>query len=94
MIEAQFATIRRRLGLPLVPGENAHLSQLKSELAEYFSGARRTFTVSLVYPGTPFEEEVWNALLRIPCGQTRSYQELARSLGRPGQRAPWAAPTE
>ena len=84
MIEAQFATIRRRFGSPLVPGENAHLNQLGRELAEYFSGTRREFTVPLVYPGTPFEEEVWNALIRIPCGETRSYQNLARLLGRPG----------
>ena len=84
LIEKQFATIGRRFRSPLIPGENAHLSQLKTELPEYFAGERRAFTVPLVYPGTPFEEQVWNALLRIPCGKTVSYQELARSLGRPG----------
>ena len=84
MLEKQFDTIRRRLRAPLVPGENAHLTQLKKELAEYFAGARRDFTVPLVYPGTHFEEQVWNALLAIPCGKTRSYQELARALGKPG----------
>ena len=84
MIEKQFDTIRRRFGSPLIPGENAHLTKLKRELAEYFAAERRDFTVPLVYPGTPFEEKVWNALLAIPCGETRSYQDLARALGRPG----------
>jgi AraC family transcriptional regulator, regulatory protein of adaptative response / methylated-DNA-[protein]-cysteine methyltransferase len=84
MLEAQLETVRRRFRSPLIPGENPHLGQLKTELTEYFAAQRHSFTVPLVYPGTPFEEGVWNALLQIPCGETRSYQELARSLGRPG----------
>ena len=53
-------------------------------MVDYFSGARHAFTVPLVYPGTPFEQEVWTELLRIPYGETRSYEDLARTLGRPG----------
>jgi AraC family transcriptional regulator of adaptative response/methylated-DNA-[protein]-cysteine methyltransferase len=84
MLEAQFATVRRRFNVALVPGDNPHLGRLRSELAEYFGGARREFTVPLVYPGTPFEQQVWKELLRIPYGETRSYEELARRVGRPG----------
>ena len=84
MLEAQFATIRRRFDLPLLPGESDFLRQLRAQLGDYFSGARHEFTVPLVYPGTPFEQEVWTELLRIPYGETRSYEELARTLGRPG----------
>ncbi|HET8548644.1 MAG TPA: methylated-DNA--[protein]-cysteine S-methyltransferase [Bryobacteraceae bacterium] len=88
MLEAQLETVRRRFGTALVPGENAHLRELRAELTEYFNGHRREFTVPLVYPGTTFEQEVWNALLRIPFGETRSYEDLANELGRPGaQRA-------
>jgi AraC family transcriptional regulator of adaptative response/methylated-DNA-[protein]-cysteine methyltransferase len=84
MLEAQLATVSRRLKLPVVPGETEHLRQLQMELAEYFRAQRRDFTVPMVYPGTPFEEKVWTELLRIPYGETRSYEGLARAIGRPG----------
>jgi len=84
MLEAQFDRIRRRFAIPIVSGESDHLRQLGAELAEYFAGARREFTLPLVYPGTEFERRVWTELLAIPCGETRSYQDIARSLGQPG----------
>lgn len=84
MLEAQFATLRSRFRLPLVPGSNGHLELLAQQLAEYFEGKRTRFTVPLDYPGTPFQRRVWEALLEIPCGETRSYGELARHLGLPG----------
>jgi len=84
MLEAQFDTLRRRFQAAMVPGETAHLEQLRIELGEYFAGARRTFSVPLTYPGTPFERDVWDCLLKIPFGETRSYEDLARTVGRPG----------
>ena len=68
----------------MVPGESDLLRQLRTELAEYFAGTRRDFTVPLIYPGTEFEHRVWSELLAIPYSETRSYQDLARSLGQPG----------
>jgi methylated-DNA-[protein]-cysteine S-methyltransferase len=53
------------------------------ELAEYFTGARRTFTTPLDAAGTEFQRAVWRALLDIPFGETRSYADVARALGRP-----------
>ncbi|PWU06861.1 MAG: XRE family transcriptional regulator [Terriglobia bacterium] len=84
MLEAQFATLRRRFDLPIFPGESSHLEQLRAELAEYFAGRLREFGVPLVYPGTPFETQVWTELRQIPYGETRSYEDLARIVGRPG----------
>jgi AraC family transcriptional regulator of adaptative response/methylated-DNA-[protein]-cysteine methyltransferase len=84
MLEAQFAIIRRRFDLPILPGESDYLRQLRVELGDYFSAARHEFTVPLVYPGTPFEQQVWAELLRIPYGETRSYEDMARILNRPG----------
>jgi len=81
MLEAQFDTLRRRFRAAIVPGENNHLAQLKHELAEYFEGKRRRFSVPLNYPGTPFQQKVWNELLRIPYGETRSYEDIARAVG-------------
>lgn len=54
-----------------------------AQLAEYFAGRRRVFELPLAPRGTGFQERVWHALLAIPFGQTRSYGELARAIGRP-----------
>ncbi|NNM25076.1 MAG: bifunctional transcriptional activator/DNA repair protein Ada [Phycisphaerales bacterium] len=87
-LERQLATLRRRLRGAIVPGGSPHLDHLERELAEYFDGARADFTVPLLTPGTPFQERVWKTLRTIPPGETRSYDWIARTLGRPGgQRA-------
>ena len=54
-----------------------------SELAEYFAGKRRKFTVPLDLHGTPFQLQVWQTLRRIPFGKAVSYGEEARMLGKP-----------
>ncbi|TNF36939.1 MAG: methylated-DNA--[protein]-cysteine S-methyltransferase [Deltaproteobacteria bacterium] len=59
------------------------LLQARRELEEYFAGQRRTFDVPTRLDGTPFQRAVWAALRDIPWGQTVSYGELARRLGRP-----------
>ena len=88
-IERQIETLRRRMGgAVIVPGDNAILDRAAEEVAAYFAGELREFTVPIVLPGSPFQTAVWDELRRIPYGQTRSYRELAEMLGRPGaQRA-------
>ena len=83
MLEAQFDTVRRRFGGPAVMGSNEHLERLEDELAGYFAGSVRAFRVPLVYPGTPFQLRVWEKLLDVPYGETRSYQDLASAVGDP-----------
>jgi len=91
-LETQLETLRRRLGRALVPGEHPYLEQLRAEVAEYFEGRRREFSLPLDLAGTPFELDVWRQLLEIPYGETRSYEDLAKTIGRPGgQRAVGAA---
>lgn len=51
--------------------------EARRQLAEYFAGERRTFWLDLDLIGTEWERRVWNALLSIPYGQTRSYSEIA-----------------
>ena len=53
------------------------------ELAAYFAGTLRAFTVPLDPQGTAVQREVWDAVAAIPFGQTRAYGEIARALGRP-----------
>jgi methylated-DNA-[protein]-cysteine S-methyltransferase len=66
--------------------ENAQqpiLKQTEAELGEYFAGKRTEFTVPLDMRGTPFQKQVWEALLGIPYGETRTYGQLANQLGNP-----------
>lgn len=55
----------------------------KQQLSEYFAGERQQFDLALAPHGTSFQLQVLKALQAIPYGQTRSYAELARSIGRP-----------
>jgi methylated-DNA-[protein]-cysteine S-methyltransferase len=56
---------------------------VRSQLEEYFAGQRRDFTIPLDLRGTDFQKQCWEELLRIPFGETRSYAEIARAVGRP-----------
>lgn len=53
------------------------------ELEEYFAGERREFTFPLDLRGTDFQKACWRALLAIPYGETRTYGDIARAVGRP-----------
>ena len=59
------------------------LEQTKKQLDEYFSGTRKAFDIPLHPVGTEFQQQVWNALLEIPYGETRSYKDIALSIANP-----------
>ena len=59
------------------------LLRTEKELNEYFSHKRKAFTVPLDMRGTYFQKQVWEALLGIPFGETRTYGQLANQLGNP-----------
>jgi methylated-DNA-[protein]-cysteine S-methyltransferase len=63
---------------------HAPLARAKRELAEYFDGRRRRFSVKLAPRGTPFQRKVWKAIATVGFGRTIAYAELARRAGRPG----------
>lgn len=60
------------------------LEQAAQELAEYFSGTRRDFTVPLAPEGSDFQQKVWAALRSVPYGTTASYKDIAVQTGKPG----------
>jgi methylated-DNA-[protein]-cysteine S-methyltransferase len=74
-----------RVRLPVLRRDAAHpvLIQAASELREYFEGRRTVFEVPLDPHGTSFQQSVWEQLRRIPFGETRTYGEIARALGKP-----------
>ena len=59
------------------------VGRVAQQLSEYFAGHRRTFDIPLALRGTEFQLAVWNELLRVPYGDTITYAELARRIGRP-----------
>lgn len=65
------------------------LEQTKKQLDEYFTGNRKTFDIPLHPVGTDFQKKVWNALLDIPYSETKSYKEIAISMGTPMAQEPW-----
>lgn len=69
---------------PGTPGEAALLERLEQQLVEYAAGGRRVFDLPLNPAGTPFQRQVWRALLSIPWGERRSYGEIAAAMGKPG----------
>lgn len=63
--------------------ETPLILETKRQLEEYFAGRRRTFELPLAPQGTPFCKKVWECLLTIPYGETRTYQEIAIQAGNP-----------
>jgi methylated-DNA-[protein]-cysteine S-methyltransferase len=74
---------RVRLGAMAEAPDHPVLVETKRQLGEYFAGTRHRFDLPLDFHGTDFQKSVWAALLTIPFGETRSYAEIARQLGRP-----------
>ena len=61
----------------------APFSDAVAQLEAYFSGDRRDFDLPLAARGTDFQQRVWMALRTIPYGQTRSYRDIAQTIGAP-----------
>ena len=80
MLETEFKDLRKRLKAAIVPGRNSHIQQLKKELKGYFAGKRLEFSVALDPQGTDFQKQVWEELIKIPYGETRSYKQQAARL--------------
>lgn len=65
------------------PRDESALPEARRQLEEYFSGTRQVFDLEMVLHGTAFQRQVWDALLEIPYGETRSYGEQASRIGAP-----------
>ena len=81
-LPTEMRRIEQRFGA-VVEGTTPASEMLAGELAEYFAGTRTVFGVRIVQRGSPFTSQVWDALVRIPCGETRSYSQIADRIGRP-----------
>ena len=59
------------------------IKKITKQLDEYFSKKRTIFDIPIQYNGTPFQNKVWEELLKIPYGNTLSYGDIAKKLGKP-----------
>jgi AraC family transcriptional regulator of adaptative response/methylated-DNA-[protein]-cysteine methyltransferase len=82
-LEREILRLRQRTKFAIVPGEHALLAQAAQEIGEYFAGSRKRFALKLAPRGTAFQRRVWDVLLRIPPGKTRSYADVAKSVDEP-----------
>lgn len=88
--QKHFPPLENTDSIPLLPqGERAGsfpepLYLAAEQLAEYFSGVRQTFSLPLRPMGTPFQQDIRQALMHIPYGETRTYSALAAAAGKPG----------
>ena len=64
-------------------GERREADRVREQLAQYFRGGRREFSIPLDLRGTDFQVRVWRAVSKIPYGTTASYADAARVVGRP-----------
>ncbi|ESQ84600.1 methylated-DNA--[protein]-cysteine S-methyltransferase [Asticcacaulis benevestitus] len=74
---------RVRLGETAEDANHTILRETAQQLDDYFAGRRTIFSLPLAFNGTDFQKQVWQALLAIPFGETRTYGQLAAQLGKP-----------
>ncbi len=84
-VHAHLTRLERRFSSATTPltGSLPIFNLLRQELDEYFTGQRLAFDLPLLYPGTSFQQSVWDALRAIPYGETRTYAEMAAQLNHP-----------
>jgi methylated-DNA-[protein]-cysteine S-methyltransferase len=83
MRQAVDERIKKGLQASMEEGDHPILDQTKAQLQEYFEGKRKNFNLPLVLVGSDFQKSVWEALLKIPYGESRSYLQLSLDLGNP-----------
>ncbi len=81
MVENQLDELQKYYNGIVLSGKNIHLTKVKKEIAEYFEGNRKVFSMPLDIVGTDFRKKVWKVLQEIPYGKTTSYKEQAIAIG-------------
>jgi methylated-DNA-[protein]-cysteine S-methyltransferase len=74
---------RVRLGPVSEAKDHPVLLETERQLKDYFAGKRKSFSLKLDFKGTEFQKKVWEALLTIPFGETRSYGQIAKQIRSP-----------
>lgn len=81
-LEREIEKLRIKTKAAIIPGSNAPLKSIATELKFYFAGSLKEFKTTLRLLGSPFQQRVWQELIRIPYGETRSYLAQAMAIGK------------
>jgi AraC family transcriptional regulator of adaptative response/methylated-DNA-[protein]-cysteine methyltransferase len=82
-LEREVERLRKRTRSAIIPGITEPIQSIERELTQYFEGTLTTFNTPIFLAGSPFQKSVWEQLMKIPPGETRSYLDIAKSLGKP-----------
>lgn len=82
-LEREVERLRQKTKSSIIPGCTKPIRTIENELRQYFEGKIREFKTPLHLLGSPFQKQVWEELKKIPPGETRSYSDIARAVGRP-----------
>lgn len=82
-LEREIERLREKTRSALIPGITPPISSIERELSQYFDGTLEQFKTPLRLLGTPFERRVWDELMKIPPGETRSYSDISTAIGQP-----------
>jgi AraC family transcriptional regulator of adaptative response/methylated-DNA-[protein]-cysteine methyltransferase len=82
-LEREVERLRKRTKSAIIPGVTEPIRSIESELTQYFDGKLTVFKTPVSLLGSPFQKSVWEQLMKIPPGETRSYSDIAVSLGKP-----------
>lgn len=82
-LEREVEMLRKKTKMAIIPGSNTPIGLIESELKHYFEGTLKSFKTPLKFLGTPLQQATWKELLKIPSGETRSYSEIAKAVGKP-----------
>lgn len=82
-LEREIERLRLKTRSAIIPGNTPAISSIKNELLQYFDHKLKIFNTPLFLLGSPFQQRVWEELNKIPLGETRSYAQIARAIGKP-----------
>jgi len=82
-LEHEVERLRQKTKSAIIPGITEPIQSIESELTQYFDGKLTEFATPISLLGSPFQKSVWEQLMKIPPGETRSYADIAVSLGKP-----------
>lgn len=82
-LEREVERLRQKTMSAIIPGETEPIRSIERELSQYFDGELKEFKTPVTFLGSPFQKSVWEVLRNISYGETRSYSDIARALGKP-----------
>ncbi len=81
--DRQINGLKKYFNTEIIKGKHALHKEVQNQMSEYFSGKLKVFKIPLIFSGTDFQKNVWNALSEIPYGKTVSYSDIAKRINNP-----------